>query len=195
MIKRYISVILVIFIVVMLACCDNDSSVEMPLPEEPKPHDFMDADWGMSKAKVKKILLPEVEIYAEEDLMLYEIDKGYDVFDVFYYFSDDAFCKGECRIEMGTEVWSKRVPEMIKSYVEFRNELISIYGQPLDDQYRIWLDRDPLYINDDDMHNLYYKRMEYVSLWETGTSSMSLKLYYKDRDFKFVYEVVPKESE
>ncbi|MCL1830361.1 MAG: hypothetical protein FWG21_02920, partial [Oscillospiraceae bacterium] len=112
---------------------------------------------------------------------------------VFYYFEDDCLVRGECRIEMGSELWSVRVPQMIESYSSFRNELISLYGDPKDTDYMVWLDPDPEYINDDDMHNLYYQRLEYLSEWDTETTVMSLRLYYKDRDFKFHYEAFAKE--
>lgn len=191
MLKRRIILLFIILLCILSSCKTEPEPIDT---EEPKPHDFMVADWGMSKAKVQKAQLPETELYAEDNIMFYEIEKDYDTIEVYYHFLDDSFVKGECMIEMGTEVWSKRVPDMINSYEKFREEIILTFGEPLSKDYRVWLDKDPEYENDDDMHNLYYQRLEYLTEWETENSLMTLKLYYKNRDFKFEYEAIMKDK-
>ena len=178
------------FVILLLFTCCSEKSWQQ-LPEPSKPHDFMNADWGMSQSKVQKSQLPNIELYADDTTMLYEVTKAYDTIEVFFTFLDDQLVSGECRIEMGQEVWSKRVPELIESYMSFREEIIDIYGAAIDEEYMVWLDMDPEYIEDDDMHNLYYNRLEYLSEWETETSRLTLRLYYKDRDFKLVFEAFP----
>jgi len=186
MIKKGIFLLLTVILFINISACNTTQ--EPYFPEPPKVNDFMVADWGMNKAKVQKAQLPEQEIYADETTMVYEIVKEYDTFQVYYYFTDDSLVLGEARVEMGTEVWSKRVPEMISSYDLFRKELIELYGDTLEEEYRVWLDKDPEYIEDSDMHNLYYQRLEYLSEWETDDSLMSLRLYYMNRDFKLVFQ-------
>jgi len=193
MIRRVSLFILVIIILISICSSCNSTPEDEPEPIVIKPNDFMVADWGMSQAKVQKAQLPQKEMYADDTIMLYEINKEYDLFIVSYFFEDDALVKGECRVEMGTEVWSKRVPLMIDSYTQFRQEIIDIYGDPKDIDYRIWIDKDPEYEEDDDMHNLYYQRLEYLTEWETETSYMSLRLLYIDRNFKFLYEAFMKD--
>lgn len=192
MIRRTIPLLFAISFILSLCSCKAEIGTGVDQPEIQKPKDFMQADWGMDRAGIQKAMLPNKEIYADESYMLYEVDKEYDIFQVLYYFIDDHLVEGECRIEMGTEVWSKRVPEMIESYVTFRSELIELYGNPLEEDYRIWIDKIPEYENDDDMHNLYYNRIEYLSEWETEYSIMTLRLFYKDRDFRFLYEASSK---
>jgi len=171
------------------------SACTKPAPEEPavlKIPDFRASDWGDSKAQVQKAQLPDEELYADEWSMIYEIDENGEVLLIGYFFEDDKLVSGECRIEMGDALWSQRVPEMIESYKDFRDSLITVYGAPLEDDFRLWIDKDPDYVNDPDMHNLYYNRLMYLTEWETESSSVSLRLYYKDRDFKFVFEAFEK---
>ena len=173
----------------MFFACKPEIPEEPPVPKTP---DFRAADWGYSKAEVQKSQLPNEELYADEWTMLYEVAEGGDMLLVYYFFEEDKLVSGECRIEMGDAEWSRRVPEMIESYAVFRNNAIMLYGEPLEDDYRVWLDKDPDYVNDPDMHNLYYKRLEYLTEWQTERSLMSLRLFYKDRDFKFVFEAFEK---
>lgn len=186
MLKRFAALALV-FIVALTAAGCAETQPDPP-PDEPKPPDFRASNWADSRAEVEKAQLPEEVIFADEESMFYEIDEGGEALLVYFFFEDDALVRGECRIEMGGKEWSVRVPEMIASYEAFRNDIIALYGAPLEPDHRVWLDKDPDYVDDPDMHNLYYKRLEYLTEWENERSVMSLRLYYKDRDFKFIYE-------
>ena len=190
--KNVILLSAVLLILSLLFACGSDT---LP-PDEPPaaaPPDFRAAEWGMSKAQVKKTEMPAEETYADEWTMLFEVTEGEDSVLVFYYFEDDKLTGGECWVEMGEDqLWSVRVPQMIETYVEFRDKTTEVYGEPQEDDYKVWLDKDPDFINDHDMQNLYYGRLEYLTVWETERSDMSLRLYYKNLDFKFVFEAYEK---
>ena len=187
MFKRAAAILIILISILPLYSCKTEIDADPP-EEVIKIPDFRDCDWGTSMAGVKKAELPLEEVYSDETVMYFELEEEGETLLVYYFFDDDKLIAGECRIEMGNEAWSIRVPQMIERYVGFREDIILRYGEPKEQEYKVWLNKDENYINDPDMHNLYYKRLEYLTEWETESSVMSLRLYYKDRDFKFVYE-------
>lgn len=186
--KKAASILIILILTVSaLTSCINDSA-EIPDPPEKIP-DFRSADWGMSKAQVKKTELPHEEVFAEDMFMLFEVEENDENLLVFYFFEEDSLVSGECRVEMGDgKEWSVRVPEMIDYYSKFRDSISSAYGEPVNPDYRMWIDNDPDYIDDNDMTNLYHKRLEYLTEWENNCSIMSLRLYFINMDFKLVFE-------
>ncbi len=179
--KRFVALVLALFMIFpFLTACQK------PSVEEEKTPDFRNVYWGMSREEVAESQDLEAEVILD-DTLYYEVEENGEKVLVFFYFKENKLVRGECIIEMGDKEWSIRVPEMTESYAKFRDQLIGTYGAPLAEDYRVWEDKDPAYINDSDMTNLYHGRLRYLTEWKTETSEMSLELYFKDRDFKYIY--------
>lgn len=161
-------------------------------PEEDVKNDFRNVSWGMTRAEVERAEGDDFT-FASDDMMLYDREEDGDLVILMYEFDDDRLIDAEIAVQMPQgKLWSESVPELIESYKRYRARLAERYGAPLDDDYEVWLDPDPDYINDSQMHNLYFGRLELLSEWETETTEIKLEMYYRDLNFNYILTANPK---
>ena len=156
-----------------------------PQYEGDAKNDFRSANWGMSRAKVAKTESVEYT-YASDEILLFEIEEYDDKMQVFYYFSEDKLISGECRVLMGDHLSNALANDMIESYSRFRDRIIELYGVPLDDDYKVWLDDkgDPA---DRDAYNIYFGHLAYLTEWDAERTEMSLVFNYDNELINYIF--------
>lgn len=141
--------------------------------------DFRNANWGMSKSKVSKSEETEY-VFGSDQILLYQVVEDGDIKDIYYYFEDDKLVAVDVIYKMSDKTTAKLVNDMIDSYIKTRERFIELYGPPVNEDYRLWLDPDPDFINDADILNLYYGRLMYKQEWDTERTYISLTFSYKN---------------
>ena len=135
--------------------------------------DFRNASWGMTPQQVADTE-DESYVFADDSTIFYVTQlpgTGEDI-EVTYSFTDGALTSAELRFTQQ----ERTIQELIDSYLAFREQLIGTYGQPVDPEYRVWLEQDPGTKDDPDKNQIYYGRMQYLTRWETESGWLELSL-------------------
>ena len=169
--KRFLTLFMALICVLAMSSCKNKS----------KPNDFLESSWGDSKKKIDNAENTEA-VYATDDLLLY-VDTINDMeSEIYYEFFEDKLIKGEIVFIIKEQI----LADIIKDYISFRSSLIETYGEPLDNNYRIYIDNNPEYLKDSDHISIYYKRLVYITEWQTESVKMSLTLNYENDKINYI---------
>lgn len=157
-----------------------------------KPHDFREVDFGMSIAEVSKKESAEY-VYAADDFLFYNASMNGENAEVYYYFVDDKLVEAECKFIIGETTLSMN----IERFKVFSNYITSLYGEPLNADYRKMLVDDLGESTGDGDHLLIYHHLiEYFQEWQTETAHITLLLNFKDEQVNYLYsaEALPTEE-
>ena len=141
-------------------------------------HDFRECDWGMSRTKVTEIEGDDF-VFADDDMILYAGEMHGRECDIDYYFEDGKLVSGKALFAFEDSILS----DLCDDYVDFRNELIEKYGEPLNDDYRVYIENDSGYKEDNKA--IYYQELKYVTEWVTDKSKMTLWLDYGNEQINY----------
>ncbi len=174
--KKIIALLLAVVLFTLSGC-------SLLYKEEAAPivvHDFRDCDWGMSHTKVTEIEGDDYD-FASDDMILYAGEMHERKCDIYFYFTDGKLTGGEAIFSFKDSILS----ELCDDYDDFRAELIEQYGAPLDDDYRVYIDNDSGYAEDNKA--IYYQELKYVTEWTTEKSNMMLYLDYAHEQINYVF--------
>ncbi len=181
-IKRLIASFLILITAFSLISCGSK-----------KPHDFRDADFGMSISEVSKKESTDY-VYADDDFIFYDASMNGEDAEIYYYFKDGALVSAECKFLINETT----IGSNMERFVAMANYITSVYGQPLSDDYRVFL-KDDLEDHEGDGDHLliYHKYLQYFQEWQTETAHISLLLNYKDEQINYIYSaeaILPKQE-
>jgi len=161
-------------------------SVGCGTPQEEPPKDFRESRWGDSRSRVEKAEDTEY-IFATDDLLLFQTMLDDEPVEVYYVFEDDALTEAQIKFVIGERILN----DLIASYEALRASLTDRYGEPVDPEYRVWIDRDPDRENNADNMLLYEHLMRYETVWRTETSEYKLTLEYIDLQIDYILHAQP----
>ncbi len=152
--------------------------------------DFENVNWGYSRSQVEKSQQSEY-LFASDDLMMFEGEFEGEAAEVYYSFADDELVE----VMYMLAVNERTISELIDVYVGMRERLIERYGEPLEPDYRVWLNEDSEYANDGDHLLIYHGLMMYKTVFRTDTSEISLTFDYTDTILNLTIDAVPYSAE
>lgn len=153
-----------------------------------KQRDFRNARWGDSPSKVAKSedIKPT---FTTDDLIMYETVIDDIDAEIYYQFDDNKLIEAQIQFRI-TGTQEHVLMDFVDHYLIFKDALIALYGQPVQDDYRVWLLSEheiPLYEQDPINQLMYYQRMEFKLEWITKDTYASLTLNYRDLQENYIY--------
>ena len=164
--KKFFCAVLCLFMMLSLCSCGE------------KPHDFREVDWGMSQNQVCKAENSDY-LYADDTLLYFSSTQLDRACELYYEFEDGKLIGAECKF---TVEEGMILDDFIGIYAEMRAMLCETYGQPLEDDYRVWSSEADYAEHKDDREalSIYWQYLTYATAWQTDSSDMALTLDYKD---------------
>ncbi len=179
-IKRLTAALLILCLSFTLASCGSK-----------KPHDFRDVDFGMSISQVSNKESADF-VYADDDFIFYTTSMNGEDAEIYYYFKDNALVSAECKFLINETT----IGSNMERFAAMSSYITSIYGAPLNDDYRVFLKNDlEDHEGDGDHLLIYHKYLQYFQEWQTETARITLLLNYKDEQINYLYsaEAIPNE--
>ncbi len=161
--------------VVMCACSQQEPA-----------YDFLNVKWGFTRSQVEKSQQSEY-LFASDDLMMFEGTFEDEPVEIYYSFSDDGLNEVMCSVVTG----ERTIAQLIEDYLAIREKLTAQYGEPLDPDYRVWINRDSEFANDAEHLLIYHQLMKYETVWRTGTSEITLTFEFADTRLNLSADAVP----
>ncbi len=175
--KQIAALVLTIALLFSLSSCGQQ-------PEPEIIHDFRNVDWGMSQSKVLAAEGTDY-LYADDTLMYFSGEQLDQPVELYYEFKDDKVFSAECKyvIQEGMIL-----SDCIADYLELREKLIELYGEPHESDYHVWASEEARaeYDGDKEQIPIYYQALTYYNSWDTETCFMELSLDYTNLQINLI---------